>query len=283
MRKTIILVLLLAVVVLVVIPVGAQTLQLPRVSQKGVVSQTIGLTDVTVTYFRPGVKGRQIWGGLVPYDKVWRTGANEATTIAFSDDVTIEGKPLPKGTYSLHTIPTAGEWTVVFNGVANQWGSFSYDAAKDALRVSVKPQKAPFTEWLTFDFTSVSTDAATLAIRWADLAVPININAGTTAKVMATLRTAVAAAKPDDASTPMRAASFAFDNGLNEDASRWLDASLKISQTMSSLWLKARMEQKAGHIADAVRYGGMAFAKKTDKDNADLAAEIRRQVDGWKK
>src|SRR5437773_12011574 len=106
----------------------------PRVSQHAVFKQTVGLTDVTIDYSRPAVKGRQIWGALVPYDKVWRTGANEATIISFSDDVTVNGQPLPKGSYSFHTIPGKDEWTLIFNKVDKQWGSFSYDEKQDALR-----------------------------------------------------------------------------------------------------------------------------------------------------
>src|SRR2546428_13960954 len=117
MRKTVI----YSLLVLIALPALAQQLRLPRVSPNSTLTQTVGFTDITITYSRPGVKGRQIWGGLVPYDKVWRTGANEATTIAFSDDVTINGQPLPKGTYSLHTIPGKDEWTIAFNTTANQW------------------------------------------------------------------------------------------------------------------------------------------------------------------
>src|SRR5205814_6939276 len=124
MRKTI-----LAIAMALALPIGAQQpaapqLKTPRPSPKSVLSQTIGFTDVTITYSRPSARGRQIFGGLVPYDKVWRTGANEATTISFSNDVTINRKALPKGTYSLHTIPNKDEWTIVFNNVSNQWGSF---------------------------------------------------------------------------------------------------------------------------------------------------------------
>src|SRR5437899_746922 len=128
MRKLTLLLLLLSS-----LPLAAQ-LRTPRPSPKASVMQTVGLTDVTIVYSRPGVKGREIWGALVPYDKVWRTGANEATTFAVSDDVMINGQPLPKGTYSLHTIPGKDEWTIIFNKDAGQWGSFSYDEAKDALR-----------------------------------------------------------------------------------------------------------------------------------------------------
>src|ERR1051326_7049375 len=135
MRKN----LILTLAVFLALPAFAQ-LTLPRPSQKSVLTQRIGLTDVTITYSRPGVKGRRIFGGLVPFGKVWRTGANEATTIAISDDVSINGKPLAKGTYSLHTIPTEGEWTLIFNKTADQWGSYSYDEKQDVLRVNVKPR-----------------------------------------------------------------------------------------------------------------------------------------------
>ena len=269
-------------VALLAFPAVAQ-LKLPRVSQHAVVTQTIGLTDVTITYSRPGVKGRVIFGGLVPYGQVWRTGANEATTISFSDDVTIDGKPLPKGTYSLHTIPGADEWTLIFNTVANQWGSFSYDQKKDALRVNVKPQKTAFTEWMTFDVPSVSTDAGTIELRWADVAVQFTVNANTTAKVLASAREAVAAAKPDDWRTPYSAASFAFDSGMEAEGTKWIDASIKAGEHMTNLWLKAEMELKAGKKADAIRTGELALSKKTEKDSAALAAEIRDQIASWKK
>src|SRR5688572_17542759 len=138
---------------------------LPRASQKASVMQRIGVTDVTITYSRPGVKGRKIWGdplpeqtatvkpeatldnqqvrpknaAIVPYGHVWRTGADDATMFVVTDDVLINGQKLAAGTYSLHTIPGKDEWTIVFNGTSNQWGSFSYDPAKDTLRVKAKP------------------------------------------------------------------------------------------------------------------------------------------------
>src|SRR5216110_3189837 len=121
--------------------VSAQSdLKLPDVSQAAEVKQRIALTDITIKYHRPLVKGRKIWGGLVPYGKVWRAGANENTTIDFSDPVSVEGQPLAKGIYGLHLIPGENEWTVIFSKNSSSWGSFSYDKAEDALRVTVKPQ-----------------------------------------------------------------------------------------------------------------------------------------------
>jgi len=266
------------------VPALAQQLRLPRPSQKSVLTQTVGLTDVTITYSRPGVKGRKIFGGLVPYGQVWRTGANEATTIAFTDDVTINGQPLPKGTYSLHTIPTENEWTLIFNKKADQWGSYSYDAKDDALRLSVKPRPAiEKHEWMTFEVPELSTDAATFVIAWDNLEVPFSVNTHTTQKVLADANAAVAAAKPDDFSTALSAANFAFNNGMTAEAHKWLDQSIKTKETMSNLWLKARMEAAAGKKADAIVTGEKALSLKTDKDSAELAGEIRKQVDSWKK
>ena len=281
MRKTAILLLAAA------LPVFAQSttpqLRTPRVSPTATIRQQIGLTDVTINFSRPGVKGRQIWGALVPYDKVWRTGANEATTIEFSDDVTINGKPLPKGKYSLHTIPGKDKWTLVFNSDANQWGSFNYDAAKDSLRVEAKPESAPMMEWMTFDIPQLSNDAATIVLRWEKLAVPFTVNANTTAKVMEQARAMTSTAAATDWATPLRAGSFAFEAGAIEDAARWSDQALKAGENMQTLWLKARIAQKQGRKADAVRLGEQALAKATDKDNKDFVAFIRGEVDSWKK
>jgi hypothetical protein len=189
MRKSTLICLLALIALPLVAQQPAPPFKVPRASQKQVLTQSVGNTDVTIVYSRPAVKGRAIWGALVPYDKVWRTGANEATTIAFTDDVTINGQPLPKGTYSLHTIPAAsGEWTLIFNKTANQWGSFSYDEKQDALRVKAKAEKSPFTEALVFDIPQLDTDKATVVIRWENIGVPFTVATGTTEKTLAAAR-----------------------------------------------------------------------------------------------
>ena len=146
-----------------------------RISPKASISQTVGFTDVTISYSRPGVKDRKIWGTLVPYDKVWRAGANEATKITFSTDVTIEGKKLSKGSYGFFAIPGKNEWTLIFNKVADQWGAFEYNEAEDALRVSVTPQKGNFTEWLKYAITKTSDSTAVISLEWEKLKVPFKI------------------------------------------------------------------------------------------------------------
>jgi hypothetical protein len=257
-------------------------IKLPRVSPKASLTQTIGLTDVTITYSRPSVKGRAIWGELVPYGKVWRTGANEATTIKFSDDVMINGQKLPAGTYSLHTIPDKDQWTVIFNNVADQWGSFNYDQTKDALRVTVKPETAPFTESMTFGVDNVTPDSGTVVLRWDKVAVPFTVSVNTTQKALANVRDAVSQAKADDWKTPMRAAQFAFDNKVaQDDTSRWLDQSLKLNENINNLYLKAQMQARAGQRDAAVKTAQQAIAKATDKDKEEVV-EIQKSIEMWK-
>jgi hypothetical protein len=138
----------------------------------------IGTTDVSVKYSSPAVKGRKIWGELVPYGQVWRTGANEATTITFSKDVTVEGQKLKAGTYALFTQPGDKEWTIIFNKTAKQWGAFKYDQAQDALRVKVKPMAAKTTnERMKIDVQPKGKTAGVITIMWENLAVPINVKA----------------------------------------------------------------------------------------------------------
>jgi len=152
-----------------------------RISPKAEISQIIGLTKVRISYSRPGVKGRKIWGGLVPYNKVWRTGANEATKITFSTDVTINGKKLKKGAYAFFAIPTEKEWTLIFNNVADQWGSFTYNEAKDAMRLKVYPEKRNFVEWLYYSFTDMIVkkrrhpNSAVISLNWESLKVPFTV------------------------------------------------------------------------------------------------------------
>lgn len=143
-----------------------------RASKNGMASGTVDGVEVTLEYGRPNVKGREIWGGLVPYGKVWRTGADEATTITFGGDVVIEGQELAAGTYSLFTIPGEEEWTVIFNEVAEQWGAYDYDESKDVLRVTVSPQEHEMVEAMDF---AVGDDGVTLM--WEELAVPVEITA----------------------------------------------------------------------------------------------------------
>ena len=189
MKKSIVLGLVFAVAVVLVVSdtAIAQEKKVP-LSLRANVSQTLGVdTEITVDYSRPGVKGRKIWGELVPYGLApgnkyseekpfpWRAGANEKTTIALSGDATVNGKALPAGKYSIHMIPSEKEWIVIFNKVSEGWGSYDYDEAQDALRVTVTPVEAPFQEWLCFGFDDLAGTSAVAFLQWEKLKVPFTI------------------------------------------------------------------------------------------------------------
>jgi hypothetical protein len=273
---------LLIAILLTTLPVvAAAELKLPRPSPMQTITQAVGLTDITICYSRPGVKGRSIWGTLVPYGQVWRTGANEATTIQFSTDVTVGGKQLPAGTYSLHTIPGKDSWTIVLNSDKNLWGSFGFDPAKDLLRFEAKPKAAPFTEWLTFDFADVNPETAKIVLRWEKIAVPFQVTTGTAARAMGNISNAMASAAADDWRTPYTAASYAFEQGDTANATAWLEKSLTAKKTMAALWLKARMQAKAGNKSEAMKTANAALAL-AGPDDKDFASEIKRLSALWK-
>lgn len=259
----------------------AQQLNLPRVSPKGSVMQTVGTTDITITYNRPGVKGRAIWGALVPWDQVWRTGANEATQFVVSDDVLVNGQKLAKGSYSLHTIPGRDQWTVIFNKTANQWGSYSYDPAQDALRVTAKPERAEFREWMLFEIPEMTTDTAKVVLRWENVAVPFTVDTQATQKSLDAAAKAIAAMDTNRWMMPYRAADFAFTANRMDEAQKWLEMSLEEQETLANLWLKARMLHAQGRKADALRTAEQAIAKATPEQK-DFAAEVRKQSQAWK-
>lgn len=181
--------LVLALAVLLVLPSAttAQEAKIPK-SLKASVMQRLGTdTDITITYSRPGVKGRKIWGELVPYGLApgnkysenkpypWRAGANEITTIEFNKNVLIEGKPLPAGKYGIHMIPSEKDWIIIFSKNSSGWGSFAYKQEEDALRITVTPVKAPFQEWLEFGFDDLAGTSATGYLHWEELKVPFKI------------------------------------------------------------------------------------------------------------
>jgi hypothetical protein len=270
----------------------------PRASQKASVMQRIGVTDVTITYSRPGVKGRKIWGDplpeqaaavkgeatldnqntrpkgapIVPWGHMWRTGADDATMFVVTDDVLINGQKLPAGSYSLHTIPGKDEWTIVFNGTANQWGSFNYDPAKDTLRVKTKPQSVTENqEWLAFSIDPVTDDSAQVNIRWEKISVPFTVKVpDVPAATFAKLKTTVANAKPEDWRTPMQAGNYVINNNNDpaDDAQgmAWLDQSIKVKETFQNLSAKANALYKAGKKEEAIALGERAIQRgKTDK------------------
>jgi hypothetical protein len=262
-------------------------LSTPLPSPNATVAQTVGITRVEVVYSRPSVKGRTIWGALVPYDKVWRTGANATTKISFDTDVTVEGQKLPAGSYGLYTIPGTAEWTVIFNKVAT--GSpADYAADKDALRVKVKPASlAENKEFFTISFPAVSNAGATLQLAWEKLKLSLAIGVDTNAAFLAKAKEAVAAAKPDDWRTSATAARYLYDNKYaTDDAAKFLAKSLATKETFGNLALKANVLVGQGDKKGAVAWGekALAAAKTVEpKPTSEAIDELEKSISSWKK
>ncbi len=224
---------------------------LPDASPRASVSQTIGMTDVTIQYHRPAVNKRTIWGELVPYNDVWRAGANENTTITFSSPVTINGQPLPAGTYGLHMIPTTSDWTIAFSKESHAWGSFSYDKNEDALRVTVKPRPAEFEERLSYRFEDPTMDGSTLVLHWEKLEVPFTVGVDTKAVTLASIQEQLRGLPRFGWQGWNQAANWAANNGYLDQALEWSDRSVGLAETFNNLRTRAAILEKRGDTKTA--------------------------------
>ena len=237
-------------------------LWLPNASPTASVSQTVGVTDIELVYHRPAVNERPIWGTLVPYGQVWRTGANENTTISFSTDVSIDGQPLAAGAYGLHTLPNEGEWEVIFSNDTTAWGSFSYDAESDALRVTVTPEAAAHQERMQFAFEEVGSDATTLALRWEKLRVPISIAVDLEATTLASIREQLKGLAQFSWQGWQQAANWCAQNDANlEEAVQWADNSIGVEDRFENQSAKARILAKLGDEEGSAAAMALALAK----------------------
>jgi tetratricopeptide (TPR) repeat protein len=252
-------------------------LDLPRPSQHAVLTQRIGITDVTINYHRPLVNGRKVWGGLVPYGQVWRAGANENTTIQFTDPVTIEGKPLAKGTYGLHMIPGENEWTVIFSKDSIAWGSFAYDQAADALRVTVKPQPAEFHEAVTYDFDDPKPDSVVATLHWEKLAVPFKIGVN--------VNEVMAQSLPHQLQGLAQFTWFGWDDAANywlqtkthlEEALKYSDSSIQNEERYDNLMTKSQVLDATGRKDEAAA----AKSKALTQANVIQLHTYARQLQG---
>ncbi len=277
----------------------ATELKLPTLSQRSITTQQIGLTDITINYCRPLVGGRTLWGKEVPYGQVWRTGANENTTITFTDDVSVEGHPLPAGTYGLHTIPTADEWTIIFSKNSTSWGSFSYDEKEDALRVTVKPHSAEFEEALSFTFEDVKPDSTEVTLRWGKLAVPFRVSVDVNAIVLRSIQNQLRSVGGFTWAGYDEAATWLLDTGANLDqAMKWEDQSIQNEERFDNLLTKSQIlevqgkkqeaeavKAKAFEIASGLQlhiYGrGLQIQKKQDEGFAVFQINVKKHPNEW--
>ena len=206
--------------------------EFPDASQHATITQRVGLTDVSIDYSRPNVRGREIFGGLVPYGKVWRTGANASTKIKFSDAVKIGGKDVPAGEYAFFTIPNENEWTIILSKNTKRWGAYDYKADTDALRVTVKPMTiANPVESFTIAFDDLKDDGATIVLKWDKTRVPVELTTNTMEKVNQEIRAALKNPKSLDPLFYYQAASFYYDHDKDlEQAAKWIDQAIEKQQ-----------------------------------------------------
>lgn len=246
----------------------------PRPSPNAATSQTIGTTNLALTYSRPGVKGRVIWGALVPYDSTWRTGANEPNSFTTSDTIMVGGQRLAAGKYSILTIPRRGEWTIIFSNQKDLQGSTNYDPRQDALRVTATPDTGQsHTEWMWLGFEDLTPSSGSLVLRWQRLRLALPIAVDLNALVLASARKEIAISDRDAWRNPLRAATWCFDNSVAlDEGAAWLERSIAAQPNHGNLSLKARWLAKDGKKAEAIAAAKRAIeAGKAAKPPADTA------------
>lgn len=227
-------------------------LTFPEASQKAGVSQRIGLTDISIVYHSPLVNNRKVWDGLVPYNEVWRAGANENTTICFSTDVSVDGKKLPAGTYGLHMIPTPGKWTVIFSKDYKSWGSFFYDEKQDALRIVVSPQETAMQNWLSYSFIQPEANSVKARMHWEKIAVDFTITVDVAETVFQNMREELKTIPGFFPAAYQQAADYCIRNKMHlEEASAWIDKSISLQKNFANLNTKSQLMELQGKTVEA--------------------------------
>ncbi len=251
----------------------------PRGSQFAMVGQRIGLTDITVSYHRPAVKGRELWGKLVPYNNglpmPWRAGANENTTIEFSTDVQVQGQPLKAGTYGLHMIASEEKVIVIFTHNATAWGSYAYDIKEDALRIESKLEKAAVeTEYLEYSFPEVAEAQTTCVLRWGNKQIPFTISADVNNLTLASLRKDLQSKAGWTWLGFYEAAQFCQANNINHtEALAWINRSIAMNPQFINVQVKANLLAQQNALPEA---------EKPAYVSAQIAAEFEKQPVDWK-
>ena len=244
-----------------------QGITLPRASQHATVSQKIGIVEITIDYHRPGVKERDIWGALVPYNQVWRAGANENTTITFSHPVKINEKNVPAGTYGLHMIPTENEWTIILNKDFRAWGSYFYNEENDQLRFTVNSVTSNHQEWLTYSFSDVSPNSTTAVLHWEKLQIPFTIEFDLHKMVIEDIKQQLTSLPGFSWQGWNQAANYCYQNGIMLDqAVEWADRSIRINKNVTNTFTKAVILNELGKSDEANQLKEEAFADANEND-----------------
>jgi len=271
--------LMLFIITAMTFSVLAQGFKTPRPSPDASVTQFVGITKIMIDYSSPAVKGRKIWGELVPFGQIWRTGANEVTSITFSDPVKVNGHELPAGTYGIHTIPGENEWEIIFSKDTKVDDPMTYDANKDALRIKVKPEQNPFTERMAFTITDVTDNSANVNLIWENLKVTFKVDVNTQDLVLQNARNTV------DWRTLTSAANYCLQQNVNLDEGfNWIQASTLITQNYNNMSLLAQYYAKLNRKSDAIATMEKAIDYGSRLKNPPFDLEnMKKLLADWKK
>jgi hypothetical protein len=266
----------------------AQEVELPRVSPKAEVAYTIGYTNIEINYGAPAVNGRVIWGNVVPFDQVWRAGANEATTVSFSTDVNIEGQMIKAGKYSLFLIPDSTEWTVIFNKKWDQWGAYSYDEAQDEIRITVEPKmNEGMQERLLYAIHDMKMDMGYIKLSWEKMRLYLRFKVDMMEQAMANIITALGTTPPEKKWViyAQGAEFLVAAEGNMDQALEWAKLSTNQFSQSWNWYVRAKVEAKKGDytaaIASGTKCAEIGLADENDNYYEDNKVEINGAIKGW--
>lgn len=259
---------------------NAQQINMPQASPAAVVSQKMGLTDVSIEYSRPSMRGRKIFGELVPYGEVWRAGANAATILTFSTEVKIEGKSIPAGSYALYAIPGKSEWTIILSSNTKLWGAVGYSQEDDVLRVKVKPGKTSQRyETLEINFVDMTDTGASVAIKWENTRVKFRIETEVDAIVMAQIKELVIDQQPKNPGLYYQAANYYFTNNKDMNlAYDWITKSVNDDPKYWTMHLKAKIELALGKKTEALESARKSMEMAKEAKNPDYVGLNERLI-----
>lgn len=283
---------LLSIIALVSTSLALRAQELPKPSPSAGIWQRIGLTDLKVQYSSPGVKGRTIWGELVKFEEVWRAGANKATLFSTNADITIQGKNLPKGEYSVFIIPAKiGDWMVIFNKDTELWGEGDYKKEEDQLRVTAKASKSSeMVERLEYRFIDVDENSGTFVLDWENIRLSMNIDANPTEQALANITAAISETKEEDRWKVYRtAAAYARDNGnMNNKGLEWIKQCTELKgDNWYSFWIYADLLALSKDYKSAIIQAEKSIQigqkeAKADDSKFSYQSKIQADIDEWK-